>query len=111
MLDQFYWAERMFWLGVAPEPVKRHHLVPDDVDETSINEAVESLSEAIQYALSPKVKTCAKEIAERISAEVMPIKTFFRPCFTRTIAGCAFKSNDWLINCICFYSIITSCWV
>ncbi|KAJ4717015.1 Sterol 3-beta-glucosyltransferase [Melia azedarach] len=69
MLDQFYWAERMFWLGVAPEPVKRHHLVPDDVDETSINEAVESLSEAIQYALSPKVKTCAKEIAERISAE------------------------------------------
>ncbi|KAH9751900.1 SWIM-type domain-containing protein [Citrus sinensis] len=69
MLDQFYWAERMFWLGVAPEPLKRNHLVPDNVDDTSIKEAAEALSQAIQYALSPRVKECAKEIAERISVE------------------------------------------
>lgn len=69
MLDQFYWAERMFWLGVAPEPLKRNHLVPDNADETSIKEAAEALSQAIQYALSPRVKECAKEIAERISVE------------------------------------------
>ncbi|KAH9685912.1 glycosyltransferase [Citrus sinensis] len=69
MLDQFYWAERMFWLGVAPEPLKRNHLVPDNADDTSIKEAAEALSQAIQYALSPRVKECAKEIAERISVE------------------------------------------
>lgn len=69
MLDQFYWAERMFWLGVAPEPLKSNHLVPDKADNTSIKEAAEALSQAIQYALSPKVKERAKEIAERISVE------------------------------------------
>ena len=70
MLDQFYWADRMFWLGVAPEPLKRNYLVPDNVDDTSIKEAAEALSQAIQYALSPRVKECEKEIAERISVEV-----------------------------------------
>ena len=70
MLDQFYWAERMFWLEVAPEPLKRNHLVPNNVDNTSIKEAVEALSQAIRYALSPRVKECEKEIAERIPVEV-----------------------------------------
>ncbi|KAK3185010.1 hypothetical protein Dsin_032296 [Dipteronia sinensis] len=36
MLDQFYWAERMFWIGVASEPLKRKHLVPDNVNDMSI---------------------------------------------------------------------------
>ncbi|XP_044489741.1 sterol 3-beta-glucosyltransferase UGT80B1 isoform X3 [Mangifera indica] len=69
MLDQFYWAERMSWLGVAPEPLKRHLLVPDSVYDSAIKAAAELLSEAIRYALSPEVKACAKEIAERISVE------------------------------------------
>ncbi|KAL6328723.1 hypothetical protein AAG906_003409 [Vitis piasezkii] len=69
MLDQFYWAERMFWLGVAPEPLKRNHLFPDKNDGTSIREAAVVLSRAIDYALSPKVKARASEIAERISLE------------------------------------------
>ena len=73
MLDQFYWAERMFWLGVAPQPLKRNHLFPDKNDGTSIREAAVVLSSAIDYALSPKVKACASEIAERISLEVLDI--------------------------------------
>lgn len=71
MHDQFYWAERMFWLGVAPEPLKRNHLLPDTSDNASIHEAATVLSRAINNALSPKVKTCAVEIAARISMEVI----------------------------------------
>ncbi|XAR53121.1 Sterol 3-beta-glucosyltransferase [Bertholletia excelsa] len=69
MLDQFYWAERMYWLGVAPEPLKRNHLVPDENDDLSVREAANMLSIAINYALSPKVKARASEIAERLSLE------------------------------------------
>ncbi|KAJ0037515.1 hypothetical protein Pint_22258 [Pistacia integerrima] len=69
MLDQFYWAERMFWLGVAPEPLKRHLLVPENEDDKTIKESAELLSECIRYALSPELKACAKKIAERISVE------------------------------------------
>ncbi|KDP38894.1 hypothetical protein JCGZ_05051 [Jatropha curcas] len=69
MLDQFYWAERMHWLGVAPEPLKRNHLVPDKMDDLRIRIAANVLSRAIAYALSPEVKTRALEIAERISPE------------------------------------------
>ncbi|XP_030955169.1 sterol 3-beta-glucosyltransferase isoform X2 [Quercus lobata] len=69
MLDQFYWAERMFWLGVAPEPLKRDQLLPDQNDDMSIREAANVLSRAINDALSPKVKACAIELAERISLE------------------------------------------
>ncbi|KAA8536524.1 hypothetical protein F0562_029002 [Nyssa sinensis] len=67
MLDQFYWAERMFWLGVAPEPLKRNHLLPDEDDDAGIREAATMLARAINYALSSKVKSRALEIARRIS--------------------------------------------
>ncbi|MED6157436.1 hypothetical protein PIB30_023007 [Stylosanthes scabra] len=69
MLDQFYWAERMHWLGVSPEPLSRNHLVPDKNDETSIQEAAHVLSKAIRDALSSRVKARAAEISERISLE------------------------------------------
>ncbi|KAJ7968095.1 Sterol 3-beta-glucosyltransferase [Quillaja saponaria] len=69
MLDQFYWAERMHWLGVAPEPVRRNHLLPDKNDDRSVQEAANVLSIAIRDALSPVVKARAAEIAERISLE------------------------------------------
>ncbi|XP_074296845.1 sterol 3-beta-glucosyltransferase-like [Silene latifolia] len=36
MADQFYWAERMCWLGVAPYPLKRNHLVPESCNDISI---------------------------------------------------------------------------
>ncbi|XVE94032.1 hypothetical protein REPUB_Repub01dG0245200 [Reevesia pubescens] len=69
MLDQFYWAEKMFWLGVAPEPLRRNHLVPENISETSIRVAANVLSQAIHDALSPKVKARALEIGKRISLE------------------------------------------
>ncbi|KAF8411587.1 hypothetical protein HHK36_004143 [Tetracentron sinense] len=69
MLDQFYWAERMFWLGVAPEPLQKNHLLPDKDDDMSTKQAAYVLSKAINSALSPKIKARASEIAERISIE------------------------------------------
>lgn len=71
LLDQFYWAERMFWLGVAPEPLKRDNLVPAGDDYSSTREAANILVKAIGYALSPEVRACAKEVAGRLSVEVM----------------------------------------
>lgn len=69
ILDQFYWAERMHWLGVSPEPLSRNHLLPDKNDNTSIHEAARVLSLAIHDALSSTVKARAAEIAERILLE------------------------------------------
>nr|XP_043622909.1 sterol 3-beta-glucosyltransferase UGT80B1 [Erigeron canadensis] len=69
MLDQFYWAERMFWVGVSPEPLKRNQLLPNEDDEISIKEAANSLARSIDYALSAKVKSKALEIARRLSSE------------------------------------------
>ncbi|XP_021910089.1 LOW QUALITY PROTEIN: uncharacterized protein LOC110823898 [Carica papaya] len=69
MLDQFYWAEKMFWLGVAPEPVERNHLVPEKMNDSGIRKAAIVLSKAIHDALSPRIKACALRISERISCE------------------------------------------
>ncbi|PIN12889.1 Sterol 3-beta-glucosyltransferase [Handroanthus impetiginosus] len=69
ILDQFYWAERMFWLGVAPQPLNRNCLVPDKDEDSCILEAANVLVRAINYALSPKVKLHATQIANRISTE------------------------------------------
>lgn len=69
MLDQFYWAEKMFWLGVAPEPLKRNHLFPEDISDTSIRASANVLSQAIHDALSPRVKARASEVGKRIFLE------------------------------------------
>lgn len=69
MLDQFYWAERMFWLGVAPAPLKRNHLLPDENDDLCPMEAANMLVRAINHALAPEVKARATEIAEILSRE------------------------------------------
>lgn len=61
----------MFWLGVSPEPLKRNHLVPVHDDDSSIREAANILVRAINYALSPEVRACAREVAGRLSLEVM----------------------------------------
>ena len=71
MHDQFYWAERMYWLGVAPEPLIRNHLFPESNDETGIRVAANALSRATKNALSPEVKARAVEISERLSLEVI----------------------------------------
>ncbi|GFP93875.1 sterol 3-beta-glucosyltransferase ugt80b1 [Phtheirospermum japonicum] len=69
ILDQFYWAERMFWLGVAPEPLNSAYLLPDKDDDACLSKAANVLVEAINYAFSPEVKLRATQIAERISTE------------------------------------------
>ncbi|XP_059313640.1 sterol 3-beta-glucosyltransferase isoform X1 [Lycium ferocissimum] len=69
MLDQFYWAERMYWLGVAPEPLRREHLVPDKDEDFYIKEAANMLVRALGYALSSEVKTRALQISNKLSNE------------------------------------------
>ncbi|KAL3515602.1 hypothetical protein ACH5RR_022504 [Cinchona calisaya] len=69
MLDQFYWAERMFWIGVAPEPLKRNHLLPDKVEVSCIREAAEVVARAINSALTVEVRARALDIAKIMSSE------------------------------------------
>ncbi|CAN6246702.1 unnamed protein product [Urochloa humidicola] len=69
LLDQFYWAERLHWLGVAPEPLQRQHLIPDNDDALSLHNAADVLLGAIRSALSPEIKAQATRIAERLSYE------------------------------------------
>ncbi|CAH9139456.1 unnamed protein product [Cuscuta epithymum] len=71
MLDQFYWADRMFWLGVSAEPLKREHLVPDTNDScgSSIKEGAKMLAKAINFALSSQVKKRALQLAITLSTE------------------------------------------
>ncbi|KAH6756874.1 UDP-Glycosyltransferase superfamily protein [Perilla frutescens var. hirtella] len=69
ILDQFYWAERMSWLGVASEPLSSTCVLPDKDDESCILKAANALVQAINNALSPEVKLRAREIANRISTE------------------------------------------
>lgn len=60
----------MFWLGVAPEPLKRTHLVPDEEDSATIAQAANALTNALKVALASKIKERASEISEKISLEV-----------------------------------------
>lgn len=76
MFDQFYWAERMFWLGVAPEPLKRSHLIPEESDDKSIQEAANLLSRVINDALSSEIRERAVDISKRISHEVILVGGF-----------------------------------
>ncbi|XP_071931190.1 sterol 3-beta-glucosyltransferase UGT80A2-like isoform X1 [Coffea arabica] len=69
LMDQFYWAERMFWIGVAPEPLKRHQLLPDKDEDLCIREVAEVVARAIGSALSVEVRARALDIAKRISSE------------------------------------------
>jgi len=70
LLDQFYWSERLHWLGVAPEPLQRQNLVPDNDDALSIHNAADVLVGAIRSALSLEIKAQAARIADRLSFEV-----------------------------------------
>lgn len=69
-MDQFYWAERLCWIGVAPDPLPRHYLCPDSLDDASISVACDALRTAIDHANSPEIKSQAACIAGKISSEV-----------------------------------------
>lgn len=83
LLDQFYWAERVHWLGVASEPLQRQHLIPDTDDASSVNNAADVLLGAIKSALSPEIKAQATIIADRLSSEV---------CFSMAPYNCCNKN-------------------
>jgi UDP:flavonoid glycosyltransferase YjiC (YdhE family) len=70
LMDQFYWAERLCWIGAAPDPLPRHFLCPDSLDDASINAACDALRAAINHAISPEIRSQAARIAEKISSEV-----------------------------------------
>ncbi|XP_062218549.1 sterol 3-beta-glucosyltransferase UGT80B1 isoform X2 [Phragmites australis] len=67
--DQFYWAERLHWLGVAPEPLQRQHLIPEVDDTSSIHNAADMLLGAVRSALSLEIKAQAAILADRLSFE------------------------------------------
>ncbi|CAH2044368.1 unnamed protein product [Thlaspi arvense] len=69
MLDQFYWAEKMSWLGVAPQPLQRNHLLLEETNDENIMEAAQVVAKAIYDAVSAKTKARATEIAEILSLE------------------------------------------
>ncbi|KAG0611428.1 hypothetical protein M758_7G140500 [Ceratodon purpureus] len=71
VLDQFYWAERMAWLGVAPQPLKPEHLMPalSQPPCESLVEAVKVVSAAITEGLSVELQRCAASLGAKIAAE------------------------------------------
>ncbi|EFH64796.1 hypothetical protein ARALYDRAFT_894363 [Arabidopsis lyrata subsp. lyrata] len=64
MLDQFYWAEKMSWLGVAPQPLKRYHLLLEETNDENIMEAwISDVVEKREFA-GKKAKLAAAELAK-----------------------------------------------
>lgn len=69
MLDQFYYAKRMFWHGVAPEHLKRNQLVPhedDDVREQLLLSTRDKSSKTFSCILIQWTETKKNEISKRV---------------------------------------------
>lgn len=60
----------MCWLGVAPEPLRREHLVPDKDEDFYIKEAANMLVRALDYTQASEVKARALQISNKLSNEV-----------------------------------------
>lgn len=56
----------MSWLGVAPNPLRRDELLPDNTNEMSIQCSADILLIALEEALSLKVKKRASRIADTL---------------------------------------------
>ena len=83
ILDQFYWADRMFWLGVSPEPLQRNHLLPDEDDAVCVKEAANALTSAIDSAISSQIKANAYKISQKLSSEVtLPLEIIYSSVLT-----------------------------
>ncbi|CAM6083733.1 unnamed protein product [Calypogeia fissa] len=68
VLDQFYWAERMAWIGVAPEPLKPNHLCPSH-GEVEFLQAVSAVVNAITEASRNGMRGRAAEWSQKICQE------------------------------------------
>lgn len=64
VFDQFFWAERMSWLGVSPAPIKSSDFFNGDVASTQ-----KKLLEAFDYLIRADTRKCAKNLQERILSE------------------------------------------
>lgn len=68
VLDQYYWAERMAWLGVAPQPLKPEDLLLGCQSEDT-SEVVQVVAAAIIRASSVEMQTSASSLREKIQHE------------------------------------------
>jgi vancomycin aglycone glucosyltransferase len=57
ILDQFYWADRVRALGLAPKPIKRSHLTAS------------RLAEALRWCLRPDAQQRARELAAQVRTD------------------------------------------
>lgn len=71
VMDQFYWAERMEWLGVAPAPLRPEHLMPDLHEEgsVSLSDAVRVVTSAVMKGFTEECKQCASSLRNKIQME------------------------------------------
>jgi UDP:flavonoid glycosyltransferase YjiC (YdhE family) len=86
VLDQFYWAERMAWLGVAPPPLRPEHLIVNvhgSVED--YNEAVRVVSCAIAKACKTEMRACASNLGKKIHSEVVHSSSQNGPCVNSVI--------------------------
>ncbi|KAJ7517134.1 hypothetical protein O6H91_21G011700 [Diphasiastrum complanatum] len=65
--DQFYWADRMAWIGVSPKPLKPQHLMPSTLE--GFEKGVGALLSAIREASTREMQSHAAEIAEKLRSE------------------------------------------
>eukprot|EP00898_Chlorokybus_atmophyticus_P000155 jgi/Chlat1/113/Chrsp1S08789 len=83
--DQFMWAEKMAWLGLAPEPLKQWHLMPE---AGQMQDAVAASVKAVRFALSDEVQAAAKRVEQEfastggIAEAVLSILEESRACVT-----------------------------
>ena len=64
VFDQFFWAERMSWLGVSPAPIKSSDFFNGDGASTQ-----RKLLEAFDFLIRSDTRKCAKNLQERILSE------------------------------------------
>lgn len=69
VLDQFYWAERMTWLRVAPQSLTPQLLMPDMSSSENFHDAVKVISAAIREARSVEMKLCASSLSVKLEGE------------------------------------------
>eukprot|EP00897_Mesotaenium_endlicherianum_P005150 jgi/Mesen1/4663/ME000241S03703 len=69
MFDQFYWAERMAWLGVASEPLRPKVLMPPGNDPESLASSLEAVAAALAGTTSGALRRRAAQLGAEIRAE------------------------------------------
>eukprot|EP00850_Spirogloea_muscicola_P000504 SM000002S05584 [mRNA] locus=s2:1015449:1019679:+ [translate_table: standard] len=69
IFDQFYWAERMAWLGVASKSVALHNILSGKATLEPLVEGTDALTGAILQAAAPTVRQRARDIASNLGKE------------------------------------------